>query len=236
MSSPFDPCWNALPYSLHRWYVDSFLASATQQLSAGTRVLDVGGHRRATRGQFRLEERGLSGVYVNLQLEQEPEVIGDAHQLPFRDGAFPATLCSDVLEHLARPEVALSELARVTAPGGLVFIAVPFLVAVHGHPDDYGRYTETWWRSRLPQVGLRVESLQPFGHYFSVMIDNLRAYAVYGLPGMQLHRRVSRKLIATLLPGLKRLAIRWDGHEAVTGNREMTAFTTGYGVVARRVP
>jgi len=46
-----------------------------------------------------------------------PLVVGDAHHLPFRDGAFDYVICSHVLEHTDRPEELLAELMRVARAG-----------------------------------------------------------------------------------------------------------------------
>ncbi len=44
-------------------------------------------------------------------------------QLPFADGSFDLVLCTQVIEHLLAPELGLSELARVLAPGGVLVIS-----------------------------------------------------------------------------------------------------------------
>jgi len=46
----------------------------------------------------------------------------DAMRLPFADGAFDLTGTLRTLHHVARPELALAELARVTAPGGTLLV------------------------------------------------------------------------------------------------------------------
>jgi SAM-dependent methyltransferase len=47
---------------------------------------------------------------------------GDAMALPFGYGSFDLAACHRVLHHVRRPELAVSELARVTRLGGRVFI------------------------------------------------------------------------------------------------------------------
>jgi SAM-dependent methyltransferase len=47
---------------------------------------------------------------------------GDAMALPFGYGSFDIAACHRVLHHVRRPELAVSELARVTRLGGRVFI------------------------------------------------------------------------------------------------------------------
>lgn len=49
-------------------------------------------------------------------------VKGDAHSLPFPDNRFDVVYCRFVLEHVHRPEVVCSEMLRVLAPGGRVFV------------------------------------------------------------------------------------------------------------------
>jgi len=52
-------------------------------------------------------------------------VACSAEHLPFGDGAFGAAAAIAVLEHVPDERRALRELARVTRPGGQVFLAVP---------------------------------------------------------------------------------------------------------------
>ena len=46
----------------------------------------------------------------------------DATKLPFEDGSFDLSCSRRTLHHIARPELAVAELARVTASGGRVFV------------------------------------------------------------------------------------------------------------------
>lgn len=46
-------------------------------------------------------------------------------RLPFPDGAFDKIICAEVLEHLADDTSAMSELARVLRPGGMLAVSVP---------------------------------------------------------------------------------------------------------------
>jgi SAM-dependent methyltransferase len=49
-------------------------------------------------------------------------VEGDAEALPFAYGAFDVAGCVRVLHHAHRPELVVSELARVTRPGGRMLV------------------------------------------------------------------------------------------------------------------
>ncbi len=49
-------------------------------------------------------------------------VVGDATALPFAYGSFDIVGCMRVLHHARRPELVVSELARVTRPGGRILL------------------------------------------------------------------------------------------------------------------
>ena len=49
-------------------------------------------------------------------------VEGDATSLPLDSGSFDLACTRRTLHHIARPELAVAELVRVTAPGGRVFV------------------------------------------------------------------------------------------------------------------
>ena len=50
-------------------------------------------------------------------------VVGDAESLDFPYGDFDLVGCLRVLHHVRRPELVVSELARVTGPGGRILLA-----------------------------------------------------------------------------------------------------------------
>jgi SAM-dependent methyltransferase len=52
-------------------------------------------------------------------------VAGDATAMPFGDGTFDRVIAAEVLEHIPADQRALTEIARVLKPGGLVAITVP---------------------------------------------------------------------------------------------------------------
>jgi SAM-dependent methyltransferase len=64
--------------------------------------------------------------YLEAATERAPEnvrfVEGDAMELPFEYGTFDIACCVRALHHVRRPELAVSELARVTRPGGRILL------------------------------------------------------------------------------------------------------------------
>jgi SAM-dependent methyltransferase len=85
-------------------------------------------------------------------------VEADATRLPFDTDSFDLTCCRRTLHHVARPELVVAELARVTRPGGSIFVddqiaPVDPLVAVE--LDRFERARDPSHTRTLPDVDLR---------------------------------------------------------------------------------
>jgi len=81
------------------------------------------------------------------------DVIGTVMALPFQDGTFNSILCTEVLEHLPEPLVALKEMHRVTKPGGILLLTVPLSEQLHEEPYDFYRFTKYALEHLLAQAG-----------------------------------------------------------------------------------
>lgn len=66
-----------------------------------------------THGRQLARDRGLANVTFH---------VANVYQLPFPDGAFDAAFVCAVLQHLAAPREALTEMRRVLKPGGVIGI------------------------------------------------------------------------------------------------------------------
>ena len=100
-----------------------------------------------------LLERARSGAPANVTF-----VEGDATKLPFESGSFDLTCSRRTLHHIARPELAVAEMVRVTAPGGRVFVddqiaPVDPLAALE--LDRFERARDPSHTRTLPDIDLR---------------------------------------------------------------------------------
>ena len=134
----------------------------------GTRILDVGcgsGTAELALGRLRVSQLRLFAIDRNLtrvvQTASECRshnyrlcaAAADVTRLPFITGAFDATFCVAVLQHVNEVGRAMSELARVTRPGGRVLTV---------EPDNSARY----WYSSSP---VAVEAFEAATRFFTAV-------------------------------------------------------------------
>ncbi|MET8679396.1 class I SAM-dependent methyltransferase [Streptomyces sp. NPDC004647] len=95
----------------------------------GKVVVDVGGGGGHFTEEFR--RRGAYSYLFEPSVRElaargrlpEGAVVADGYLLPLADGVADVCFSSNVLEHVADPQTFLSELARVTRPGGLIYVS-----------------------------------------------------------------------------------------------------------------
>jgi len=138
-------------------------------------VLDVGGERERRRGAFSPDHwPELRWVCLNIDPSVRPDVLADASCLPILSEQVDAVVCTEVLEHLAHPDLALMEMTRCLRPGGSIVVTVPFLFPVHADPCDYYRYTSWCLQEMLMRAGLEGVAIHTQGGYFAVLTDMMR--------------------------------------------------------------
>jgi SAM-dependent methyltransferase len=112
------------------WLIEPLLDAA--RVDKGTRLLDVATGpgivvaRAIARGARSAIGVDLSPKMLALAARLHPGLDyreADGEALPFPDGAFDAVVSNFGLGHFPRPSVALAELARVVAPGGMLALS-----------------------------------------------------------------------------------------------------------------
>lgn len=89
------------------------------------------------------------------------DLCAPPEQLP---GPFDLVICEQVLEHVRDPLTAVRTLRGLCKPDGHVFIATPFLVRLHGHPEDFWRFTPTGIDQLLRSQGMRPLWVRSWGN------------------------------------------------------------------------
>ncbi len=122
------------------------------------RVLDVGCGAKPYESLFAPH----AACYVGVAAVDNPsaELKGSVEALPIDDATFDVILCNQVLEHCDDPVKAVSELRRMTAPGGRVLVTTHGVMPYHPSPTDYWRWThaglEKLFAENGPRASVRV--------------------------------------------------------------------------------
>lgn len=221
-----------LGYSLRRHFVDDFHIRHVAGIPQGSLVLDLGGNRVGKRGIFDIDRYNIHVIYANLSVAKLPNIQADAAALPFREGLFDAVICSELLEHVPDPVDVVTEIHRVTKRKGMVLICVPFLNRIHGDPEDYGRYTDRYWRRVLERAGFTEISIEKQGFFWSVLVDMIRDVTYSRTQQGVLRRQWGRNLIGAVLSAAKSRALQWDSSVDEADGSILHCFTTGFGIEA----
>ncbi len=113
-------------------------------------------------------------ITADVHLQFNPDIVFDAHEIPFRDNTFRLIIAGQVMEHTIRPWFVARELERVTADGGIIHIEVPFAFPYHGAPYDFFRFTFGGLRSLFTNCKLKDYKASE-GIFSAVAIVNAQA-------------------------------------------------------------
>jgi SAM-dependent methyltransferase len=145
--------------------------------------LDVGCGERPYSSLF------SAASYIGLDVEasgrpgamKRQDVTYDGERLPVRSGSVDGVLCTQVLEHVGRPESFVSELARVLRPGGRMVLSVPLFWQEHEAPYDFFRYTSYGVRALLDRHGFEVIEIKKSSGAIEALAQGASVYAFENL-------------------------------------------------------
>ncbi len=88
-------------------------------------------------------------------------VRADAHCLPFGESCYDVVVCFETIEHLAKPELFLSEVNRILRQNGALFISTPNAHRSNGdNPYHIREFTFEELTTFVLRAGLDVESVR----------------------------------------------------------------------------
>jgi SAM-dependent methyltransferase len=162
-------------YWWHRARADLLHVVFSPFVGTPRRTLDVGSADAPSVGWIR-------GSQPHVTLDLFPEglvpgegVCGSATALPFGDESFDVVSAFDVVEHCEDDVLAVSELARVLAPGGRMLLSVPAYQWAWSDHDIRAGHHRRYTKRRLDRVvedaGLSVaRSTYAFGAVFPLFV------------------------------------------------------------------
>lgn len=103
------------------------------------------------------------------------DIVSDIINIPCADKSFDVILCTEVLEHLPHPELAIKEFSRLLKQDGCLILTAPFCSLTHFAPYHYmSGFNRYWYENILNENGLKVLSITPNGNYFEYLAQEIR--------------------------------------------------------------
>lgn len=165
----------------HAWVKDRL-----EKVPAGSKILDVGAGEMVFKkwcqhlsytsqdsNQYtgRGNNKGLQTVDWNTK---NIDIVSDITRIPVENSSYDAILCTEVLEHIPYPEMAVQEFRRILKPEGKLLITAPFASIVHFAPYYYANgFSKYWYEKVLPENGFVIEELKSNGNYFQYIAQEI---------------------------------------------------------------
>ena len=180
-----------------KWKGNARKVDACRVFANGT-VLDIGCAARQA-------EQYCRGVYIGFDCRtvdrgRKPDVLGDAHLLPFKCKSFNTVLAFDVIEHLARGDLFVSECTRALEPNGKMLVTTsngPRSPFARADPTHISIYTAKTLRILLEKKGLRTVSCNVFNIHSRLLLP------IRLLPGVLGEYLASRLVSEIFMIGIK---------------------------------
>src|SRR5262245_36203580 len=147
------------------------LAGALREVKirgGGLTLLDVGG-RVSPYARLVAESQGpAAGPIHHFVLDPDhraagADVISTAERLPIGTGTVGMVLCTQVLEHVADPRAAVSEMARVLPRDGVCLLSTHGSWFYHPDPEDFWRWTPAGLERLFREAGFERVRVRPVG-------------------------------------------------------------------------
>lgn len=118
-----------------------------------------------------IESRGYNVCGFDIFPSPATDIICDGQNLAFQDNSFDVVLSSQVFEHLPKPWIGATEVARVLRPGGSFVGSVAFMKPYHG---SYFHMTHDGVIELLEGAGLQVDHINAAQSFiWSVLVNML---------------------------------------------------------------
>jgi len=158
----------SISISVRRHFVDTFFHDAFEGMSSDIKIIDIGGKKKNKRGLFNTSDHG-EVTYVNIDKKNDPDILASAENIPVNNDFYDVAVMGELLEHILEPEPVIREARRILKLNGLLFISVPFNYPIHGDPDDYARYTDSYWKLVAEKNKFEIIKIEKHGGFFAVL-------------------------------------------------------------------
>ena len=166
---------------------NDWIKNTLKKMTPGQRILDVGaGEGRYKKYMQHLEyvsqdfsgydgQGDGSGLQTGTWDYNAIDIVSDINEMPVDDASFDIVLCTEVLEHVSDPKLAIKEMIRVLKPGGKLIITAPFCSLTHFAPYHfYSGFNRYFYEDVLKERNCAIDELAASGDWFDYVSQELR--------------------------------------------------------------
>lgn len=122
------------------------------------KTLDFGGGDKAKYGSILNVEDYDS---INIDPKMNPTWVTKVGEFPCEENIYDNVISLNTFEHIYDVKPIIEDIYRTLKLGGEFTCALPFLVPIHAHPDDFFRPTSSWWQNTLDDAGFHDIRITP---------------------------------------------------------------------------
>jgi hypothetical protein len=107
---------------------------------------------------------------VDIKPGADVDVVANLHSLPLEwTNRYDACIANAVFEHLERPWIAATEIARILAPAGVCYISTHQTFPLHGYPKDFFRFSTDALALVFSDAGLEILAVE-YAHRTQIIL------------------------------------------------------------------
>ena len=148
--------------SIFRSLFEQYLLSIE---SSKGRVIDLGGIKKPFPGYAKALRAEIATITtVNISPDVGADIVGDAATTGLDAEIAEEVWAFNILEHVEHPERILTEAHRLLKPKARFLAVTPFLLGIHGEPDDFARYTKSKLQNLLVEAQFKNIAVTAIGY------------------------------------------------------------------------
>lgn len=208
---------------------DFIIKTARQEIKPGSRILDAGA------GSVKYKKFFPDCVYKTQDFKQYGEIdyVSDIVDIPVEENSFDTVICTEVLEHLPRPDLAIKEFSRILKNGGNLYLTAPFMSGIHQAPYHfYSGFSEFWYLKFLKEYGLKEIDIKPKKGFFAFYGQETLRAMLYFIKSKKWRYKIFAPLAVLLILILVPLFFYLD-KKNLDAEDSFRRFTAGYLIKAK---
>jgi len=139
------------------------IETARKEIKPGSKILDAGA------GTLKYKKYFQDCIYKTQDFKQYGEIdyVCDIIDIPVEMNSFDIIICTEVFEHIPRPDLAVKEFSRILKPNGVMYIISPLNSGIHQAPHHYyGGFSKFWYSRFLNKYNFEEIEIRKKGGFF----------------------------------------------------------------------